>query len=163
MDITIIVGMTPQGLIGKDNKIPWHLPADLQRFKKITMGYPIIMGRKTFESLPGILPGRQHIVLTRNKNYSADECDVVTDWDQIKKVANDAAKAFVIGGTNIYSYALPIAKYLYMTIVYAELEGDTYFPKWNESDWQELERVFRKKDDKNKFDIEFIRFERKSY
>ena len=73
MEIAIIVAMTPQGLIGKDNQIPWHIPADLQRFKKITMGHPIIMGRKTFESLPGLLPGRQHIVLTRNHHYSADQ------------------------------------------------------------------------------------------
>lgn len=158
MEIAIIVAMTPQGLIGKDNQIPWHLPADLQRFKKITMGYPIIMGRKTFESLPGLLPGRQHIVLTRNLNYSAEGCIVVTNWSQIKMLVED--RAFVIGGADIYSYALPIAKYLYITIVHAELGGDTYFPDWNKEEWQEVECEFREKDEKNKFDMENIIYQR---
>ncbi len=158
MEIAVIVAMTPQGLIGKDNQIPWHLPADLQRFKKITMGNPIIMGRKTFESLPGLLPGRQHIVLTRNPNYSAESCDVVTNWSQIEKLVDD--KAFVIGGADIYKYALSIAKYLYITIVYADLEGDTYFPDWDKKEWREIERQFRKKDDKNNYDVENITYQR---
>ncbi len=156
MDIAIIVAMTPQGLIGKDNQIPWHLPADLQRFKKITMSHPIIMGRKTFESLPGLLPGRQHIVLTRNSDYAAEGCIVVTNWAQIEILVN--GKAFVIGGADIYNYALPIAKHLYTTIVHAELEGDTYFPAWNKEEWQEVEREFRGKDNKNKFDVDNIQY-----
>ncbi|MBT8124012.1 MAG: dihydrofolate reductase [Gammaproteobacteria bacterium] len=156
MDIAIIVAMTPQGLIGKDNQIPWHLPADLQRFKKITMSHPIIMGRKTFESLPGLLPGRQHIVLTRNSDYEAEGCIVVTNWAQIEILVN--GQAFVIGGADIYKYALPIAKHLYTTIVHAELEGDTYFPAWNKEEWQEVEREFRGKDNKNKFDVDNIQY-----
>lgn len=156
MDIAIIVAMTPQGLIGKDNQIPWHLPADLQRFKKITMSHPIIMGRKTFESLPGLLPGRQHIVLTRNSDYAAEGCIVVTNWAQIEILVN--GKAFVIGGADIYNYALPIAKHLYTTIVHAELEGDTFFPAWNKEEWQEVEREFRGKDNKNKFDVDNIQY-----
>jgi len=158
MEIAIIVAMTPQGLIGKDNQIPWHLPADLQRFKKITMGHPIIMGRKTFESLPGLLPGRQHIVLTRNSSYTADGCVIVTNWAQIEILVE--GKAFVIGGADIYNYALPIAKQLYTTIVHAELEGDTHFPDWNKGEWQEIEREFRAGDDKNKFDVDNILYRR---
>ncbi len=158
MDIAIIVAMTPQGLIGKDNQIPWRLSADLQRFKKITMGHPIIMGRKTFESLPGLLPGREHIVMTRNPNYSAEGCAVVSNWAQIEILVE--GKAFVIGGADIYNYALPIAEELYTTIVYAELEGDTYFPEWNKEEWQEVEREFRKKDDKNEFDVDNILYQR---
>ena len=158
MEIAIIVAMTPEGLIGKDNQIPWHLPADLKRFKKITMGYPIIMGRKTFESLPGLLPGRQHIVLTRNHNYSADGCAVVTNWSQVEILVE--GKAFVIGGAAIYQYALPIATELYISIVHGELEGDTYFPDWNKQNWQEVEREFREKDDKNEFDVENILYEK---
>jgi dihydrofolate reductase len=158
MEIAIIVAMTPQGLIGNDNQIPWHLPADLQRFKKITMGHPIIMGRKTFESLPGLLPGRQHIVLTRNPHYVAEGCVVVTNWPQIEILID--GKAFVIGGADIYNYALPIAKYLYTTIVHAELEGDTYFPEWNKEQWQEVEREFRGKDQNHKFDMENIQYKR---
>jgi len=158
MEIAIIVAMTPQGLIGKDNQIPWHLPADLQRFKKITMGHPIIMGRKTFESLPGLLPGRQHIVLTRNPNFAADGCVVVTNWAQIEILVD--GKAYVIGGAEIYNYAFPIAKYLYTTIVHAELEGDTYFPEWNKEEWQEVEREFREKDEINKYDVDNILYKR---
>ncbi len=158
MDIAIIVAMTPQGLIGKDNQIPWYLPADLQRFKKITMGYPIIMGRKTYESLPGLLPGRQHIVLTRNPSFQAEGCDVVGNWGHVARLVKD--KAFVIGGAKIYEYALPIAKQLYTTIVQAELAGDTYFPEWNTNNWQEVSREYREKDDQNIFDIEYIQYAR---
>jgi dihydrofolate reductase len=158
MEITIIVAMTPQGLIGIDNKIPWHLPADLQRFKKITMGHPIIMGRKTFESLPGLLPGRQHFVLTRNPNYIAEGCTVITNWVQLEILID--GKAFIIGGVDIYNYALPIAKHLYATIVHAELEGDAYFPEWSKEEWQEMEREFRAKDEKNKFDVDNILYKR---
>ena len=160
MEIAIIVAMTPQGLIGIDNRIPWHLPADLQRFKKITMGHPMIMGRKTFESLPGLLPGRAHFVLTRNPNYVAEGCTVITNWAQLEILID--GKAFVIGGADIYNYALPVAKHLYTTIVHAELEGDTFFPLWNKEAWQEVEREFRAKDDKNEFDVENIQYTRKS-
>lgn len=158
MEIAIIVAMTPQGLIGIDNKIPWRLPADLQRFKKITMGHPIIMGRKTFESLPGLLPGRQHFVLTRNPDYVAERCTVVTNWAQVEILID--GRAFVIGGADIYQYALPIAKHLYTTIVHAELEGDTYFPQWDKEQWQEVEREFRAKDDKNEFDVTNVQYQR---
>lgn len=158
MEIAIIVAMTPQGLIGIDNKIPWHLPADLQRFKKITMGHPIIMGRKTFESLPALLPGRQHFVLTRNPKYIAKGCTVITNWMQLEILID--GKAFVIGGADIYNYALPVAKHLYTAVVHAELEGDTYFPEWSKEEWQEVEREFRAKDEKNKFDVDNILYKR---
>ncbi len=156
MQIAIIVAMTPQGLIGKDNQIPWHLPADLQRFKKITMGHPIIMGRKTFESLPGLLPGRQHIVLTHNKKFTAEGCEIANNWGHVARLV--LGKAFVIGGADIYKLALPLATHLYITIVHADLQGDTYFPKWNKHEWKELEREYRDKDEKNKFDMEFIQY-----
>ncbi len=158
MEIAIIVAMTPQGLIGIDNKIPWHLPADLQRFKQITMGHPIIMGRKTFESLPGLLPGRQHFVLTRNPNYIANGCTIITNWSQLEILID--GRAFVIGGADVYNYALQIAKYLYVTIVHAELEGDTYFPEWDKSEWQEEERELRAKDEENKYRVENIIYQR---
>lgn len=162
MQIAIIVAMTPQGLIGKDNQIPWHLPADLQRFKRITMGHPIAMGRKTFESLPGLLPGRQHIVLTRNQNYVARGCDVAASWDQVKGYTIDATKVFVIGGADIYKYALSHAQELHVTMVHADLEGEIYFPDWDKSKWQVGEREFRAKDNKNEFDTEYIQYLRKT-
>ena len=157
MEIAIIVAMTPEGIIGKNNQMPWHLPADLQRFKKITMGYPIVMGRKTFESLPGgTLPGRRHIVLTRNDGYEATGCDVVTNWRQVERLTEGCAKIFVIGGAEVYEYALPMAQRMYMTVVHTQVEGGVRFPEWNKSDWGELRRVFRAKDKKNIFDMEFI-------
>ena len=159
MEIAIIVAMTPEGLIGKDNQIPWHLPADLKRFKEITMGHSIIMGRKTFESLPGLLPGRQHIVLTRNHHYSAEGgAAVVTNWSQVEILVE--GKAFVIGGADIYQYALPIASELHTSIVHADLQGDTYFPEWNKEEWQEVERDFFAKDEKNEFDVENVLYEK---
>ena len=158
MEVAIIVAMTPQGLIGKNNQIPWHLPADLQRFKKITIGHPIVMGRKTFESLPAILPGRQHIVLTRNKDYRATACDIVSNWNEVEDLVAEVTKVFVIGGADIYKYALPLAQQMYVTLVHASLEGETYFPKWNGSHWKEIKREFRAKDEKNKFDMEFIQY-----
>jgi dihydrofolate reductase len=132
MEVSIIVAMTPQGLIGINNKIPWHLPADLQRFKKITMGHPI--------------------------NYIAEGCTVITNWAQLEILID--GKAFVIGGADIYNYALPIAQYLYITIVHAELEGDIYFPDWNQKQWHEVEREFREKDEKNMFDVDNVLYER---
>ncbi len=158
MELAIIVAMTPQGLIGKDNQIPWHLPADLKRFKNITMGHPIIMGRKTFESLPKILPGRLHIVLTRNKEYSAAGCEVANNWGHVARLVKN--QGFVIGGADIYRNALTITKRLYITVVQANLEGDVYFPEWNKAEWKEIEREFRTKDDKNNYDLEYIQYER---
>ena len=158
MEVAIIVAMTPQGLIGKNNQIPWHLPADLQRFKKITMEHPIVMGRKTFESLPGILPGRQHIVLTRKKDYRATGCDIVSNWNEVEDLDAAVTKVFVISGADIYKYALPLAQQMYVTLVNANLDGETYFPEWNKSQWKEIEREFRAKDEKNKFDMEFIQY-----
>lgn len=156
----MIVAMTRQGVIGKNNQIPWHLPADLQRFKKITMGYPIVMGRKTFESLPGILPGRRHIVLTRNKDYLARGCEIVTGWEEVETLTAESEKIFVIGGADIHEFALPRAQQLYLTLVHAELKGDTYFPEWNKSHWKEVYRKFRPKDGNNQYDMEYIQYQR---
>ncbi len=157
-EIAIIVAMTPTGVIGKNNRIPWHLPADLQHFKKITMGYPIVMGRKTFESLPGILPGRRHIVLTRNCDYGTMGCDVATDWQQVERTTENDAKVFIIGGADIYKYILPMVQRMYLTIVYADIKGGICFPAWDKNEWSELKRDFRPKDEKNVFDMEFIEY-----
>ena len=158
MEIAIIVAMTPEGVIGKHNQIPWHLPVDLQRFKKITMGNPLVMGRKTFESLPGILAGRRHIVLTRNAGYEATGCDVVTDWRQVECLTEDCAKIFVIGGAEVYRHALSMAQRMYLTVVHTKVEGGIRFPEWDKNDWRELQRVFCARDEKNIFDVEFIEY-----
>ena len=157
-EIIVIAAMTHQGVIGKNNAMPWHLPADLQRFKKITMGYPMVMGRKTFESLPGVLPGRRHVVLTRNRDYLAKGCDVVTCWEEAEALLAGSGKIFVIGGAEVHALVLPFAQQLYLTFVHADLEGDTYFPQWDEGHWQEVHREFRPKDEKNRYDLEYVEY-----
>lgn len=161
-EIIVIAAMTHQGVIGKNNTMPWHLPADLQRFKKITMGYPMVMGRKTFESLPGVLPGRRHVVLTRNRDYLAKGCDVVTCWEEAEALLAGSGKIFVIGGAEVHALVLPFAQQLYLTFVHADLEGDTYFPQWDEGHWQEVHREFRPKDEKNRYDLEYVEYLRTS-
>ena len=157
-EIIVIAAMTHQGVIGKNNAMPWHLPADLQRFKKITMGYPMVMGRKTFESLPGVLPGRRHVVLTRNRDYLAKGCDVVASWQEAEALLAESKKIFVIGGAEVHALALPFAQRLCLTFVHAELEGDTYFPQWDKSHWQEAHRESRPKDEKNCYDLEYVEY-----
>lgn len=154
----VIAAMTHQGVIGKNNAMPWHLPADLQRFKKITMGYPMVMGRKTFESLPGVLPGRRHVVLTRNREYLAKGCEVVACWEEVEALLAGSDKIFVIGGSEVHALVLPFAQQLYLTFVHADLEGDTYFPQWDASHWQEVRREFRPRDEKNCYDLEYVEY-----
>lgn len=159
-EIIVIAAMTHQGVIGKNNSMPWHLPADLQRFKQVTMGHPMVMGRKTFESLPGVLPGRRHVVLSRNRKYPAKGCDVVTGWAEAEALLAGADKIFVIGGAEVHALVLPFAQQLCLTFVHADLEGDTYFPSWDEDDWQEVHREFRHKDEKNCYDLEYVQYRR---
>lgn len=136
---SIIVAHSTNNSIGKDNKIPWYLPEDLKRFKELTMGKKMIMGRKTFESLPGILPGRQHIILTQNKNYTVDNPNVkiVTDLNELINTYQDSnEEVFIIGGGEIYKLFLDYTSKLYITEVLLDVEADTKFPlidtqKWN--------------------------------
>lgn len=160
MEIIVIVAMTPQGVIGKNNQIPWHLPADLKRFKTITMGHPVVMGRRTFESLPGILPGRRHVVFTRNKKFSARDCETVSSWKEMEDLLAGSEIVFIIGGADIHELALPRAQHLYLTLVHAELDGDTFFPDWDKRHWEEVDREFYPKDRNNKFDMEFVQYRR---
>ena len=122
------------------------------------MGYPMVMGRKTFESLPSVLPGRQHVILTRNRNYIAKGCDIVTCWEEAKTLLAGSEKIFVIGGAEVHALVLPHAQQLDLTFVHAELEGDTFFPRWDKNHWKEVSREFRPKDDKNQYDLENVRY-----
>jgi dihydrofolate reductase len=141
MKMSIIVAMARNRVIGRDGGMPWHLPADLERFKALTMGKPIIMGRKTFESLGRILPGRRHIVISRGRDYKAPGAEVVGNLDTALKAAEGAEEAFVIGGAEIFREALPLADCLYITSIDAEIEGDVYFPVFDIDEWQEIERI----------------------
>ena len=122
--ITIVVARAQNGVIGRDGKLPWHLPADLKRFKALTMGSVMVMGRKTFESLPGLLPGRRHVVLTRDGNWSASGAEVAHSTEEALRLAGD--RVSVIGGADIFRLFLPLASRIELTEVLADVAGDTF-------------------------------------
>lgn len=137
-EIVIVVARARNGTIGKDNSLPWHIPADLKRFKALTMGNAMVMGRKTFESLPGLLPGRRHIVLTRNRGWRPDGADIAHDIEDALALAGDG-RLSVIGGAEIFALFLPLATRIELTEVLADYDGETAMPdpriggKWLES------------------------------
>ncbi len=159
--LSIIVAMDRNRLIGSNNTLPWRLPADMQHFKRTTMGKPIIMGRKTWESLGRALPGRTNIVITRNQNYEADGASVVHSLPQALLVAGDVEEAMIIGGANLYEQTLPDADHLYLTQVDGEFEGDAWFTEIDASEWVVDKRERHEKDDKNKFSYEFVTLTRR--
>jgi dihydrofolate reductase len=141
MRISLIAAMAENGVIGRDGHLPWHLAADLKRFKRLTMNHALIMGRKTWESIGQPLPGRRMIVITRQMKYRADGATVVNSLDEAVALAQQTGddEAFVIGGAEIYRIALPIADRLYMTLVLAEVEGDAKFPEIDWEAWVQIE------------------------
>ncbi|MDP2752106.1 MAG: dihydrofolate reductase, partial [Rhodocyclaceae bacterium] len=142
--LTIIAAVAQNGMIGRDGKMPWHLPEDLKHFKTLTMGHPMIMGRKTWESLPGKLPGRPHIVVTRNLDYRAEGAIVVTSLDSARQAASAFGdESFVIGGAALYALALPKADRLCLTEIHADFgnqSDDVRFPPFDRHQWQEISR-----------------------
>lgn len=153
MRISLIAAVAKNGVIGKDNKLPWHLPADLQFFKRTTFGHPIIMGRKNFESIGRALPGRTNIVLTRNPDFVADSVKVANSLNEAFNIAA-ADECFIIGGAEIYREALPFCQKLYITRVHGVFEGDTYMPEFkNKFRRISCEKHF--KDEKNAWDWDF--------
>jgi dihydrofolate reductase len=134
--VSIIVAASANNVIGKDGQLPWHLPEDLKRFKKITMGKPMIMGRLTFESIGRALPGRRSIVVSRQAGYVAEGCDVVTTPETALKLAASADEVMIIGGGNLYTQLLPQTERIYLTRIHADIDGDTFFPNLESQDWQ---------------------------
>lgn len=157
--LSIIVAAASNGAIGKDNRIPWHLPADLARFKRLTMGRPLVMGRKTFESIGRPLPGRRTIVITRQAGFRADGCEVVGSLQEALERAGDG-EVFVIGGAEIYREALPRASRIYLTRVEGTFEADTFFPVLDDREWREVERMPGTLDERNRHAHEFVTLER---
>lgn len=155
--LNLIVAMAKNNVIGLNGKMPWQLPADLQYFKRITMGHPIIMGRKTFDSIGRALPGRQNIVVTRNRDWQHSGVEVAHTLNEAITLAGGASDAnkFVIGGAALYSEALNVADTLYVTRIHADVAGDTFFPAIETAIWQEIAREHHAKDDKNSYDIDF--------
>ena len=138
-EIVFVVARADNGVIGKDGRLPWRLPADLKHFKQVTMGTPMIMGRKTFESLPGLLEGRRHIVLTRDKSWSADGAEVVHSVEEAIRVA-DAPRISVVGGAQIFVLFMPLATVFELTEVHIDAEGDTTMPPPDPAIWREVSR-----------------------
>lgn len=168
MRLALIVAQGLNRVIGNDNKLPWYLPEDLRYFKEVTMGKPIIMGRKTFESIGKPLPGRLNIVITRDSNWSAEGVKVVSGLGDAIEVGEGQAlidgveEAVIIGGAQIYAQSLYIVDRLYLTQVEAEPEGDAYFPEIDYSQWQELGRQsFPAGDQPNRYPYSFIVYDRK--
>ncbi|MBB1127242.1 dihydrofolate reductase [Thiospirillum jenense] len=159
--LSIIAAIAHNGVIGHANALPWHLPADLLRFKQLTMGKPMIMGRRTFCSLPKVLPGRQHIVLTRDLDFQAPNSVLITNHlDDAIKLAGQVPEIMIIGGASVYAACLVRASRLYLTLIDAEIVGDVYFPMWNPDDWQEINQEQRPRDALNAFDMTFRTLER---
>ena len=165
MKISIIVAMSENRVIGKNNQLPWHLPNDLKRFKTITLGKPVIMGPKTFESIGKILPGRQNIVLTHDPKWQAPHPDVwvVHSRDSAlasAKSANLGDEVMIMGGAGIYETFLPIADTIYLTKVEGDIEGDTYFPEMKGSDWKTTMQEKHLRDSTHSVDYTFMILER---
>ena len=154
--------MARNRVIGHDNKLPWHLPADLRHFKELTLGKPIIMGRKTWESLPGLLPGRRHIVVTRQQDYVAQGAETASDLESAIALAGDVDEVMIVGGATLYAEALPMADRLYMTLVDADIDGDAHFPDFDLDAWQVIAESSVPADEKNRYDLRFLTLERAS-
>ncbi|WP_404428286.1 dihydrofolate reductase [Sutcliffiella horikoshii] len=157
--ISIIVATDRNNLIGKDNDLPWRIPADLAYFKKVTLGSTIVMGRKTYESIGKPLPNRRNIILSR-KEFHADGCETLHSIEEVERVKEDGKELFIIGGAHIFKETLPIADLLYLTYIDEEFEGDTYFPEVNEQDWELVSSEKGIKDEKNPYDYYFKKYKR---
>ncbi len=158
--LALIAAVADNGVIGRANRLPWHLPADLAHFKRLTLDKPILMGRHTWESLPGLLPRRRHIILSRDPAYRAEGCTVVRSLDDAVAAAGPVDELFIVGGAALYAEALPRADRLYLTLVHAEIEGDARFPRWDPADWVEAERAEHPADERNPFPMTFLTLDR---
>lgn len=163
MIISMIAAMAKDRVIGAGNKMPWHLPADLAHFKRVTLGKPVVMGRKTYESIGKALPGRLNIVVTQNSDYKLPDATVVSSCEQAIEIAKQSSdeEVMIIGGGMLYQYFLPISNRLYLTQIDLKVTGDTYFPDYNASaKWQIVSQENCSADLKNKYDYTFQRLDR---
>lgn len=163
MQLSLIVAMAKNRCIGLNNQLPWHLPADLKRFKHITMGSTIVMGRKTYESIGRPLPGRTNIIISRNTGYRQPGCLVLDSLEEaLSQGCLDDKKLFVIGGSELYEAAMPLVKAIYMTQVHQSFEGDTFFPELNSDCWQEVSRETIDNDPAVPFSYSFVEYRPKT-
>lgn len=159
--ITLVAAMASNRAIGLDGRMPWHLPRELKHFKQTTMGKPIAMGRKTWESIGRALPGRQNIVVTRNRDFAAPGCDVAGSLEESIEIAN-GAEVMIIGGGQLYTEALPLADRMVLTLVDCAPEADTWFPEWDSADWVEAASRSEAPDEENPHAYRVIELNRRS-
>lgn len=155
--IHLVVAVAENGAIGKDNQLLWHLPDDLKQFKKLTSGHTVVMGRKTYESIGKPLPNRTNVIITRNENYEAPGCIVVSSLEEAIRTESDV---YIIGGAEIYQQALPLTDRIHLTEVQTSVEGDTFFPKLDSAEWHELSRETHPTDEKHRYAFDFVELER---
>ena len=160
MLISLIAAMDRQRLIGVENRLPWYLPADLRHFRRVTMGKPILMGRKTYESIGRPLPGRHSIVVTRDKDFSAQGCTVVPSIEKALAAGGPYPELVVVGGASFYAQLMHRAQRMYLTLIDAEFQGDTYFPVYQAADWREVSRNDFQADEENAYPYSFVTLER---
>lgn len=160
MRINIVVAKSENDVIGRDGDLPWRLSADLQHFKATTFGHPLVMGRKTHESIGRPLPGRQNIIVTRQADYRAAGCTIADSLEQAIAGALPAEEIMVIGGATLYAAALPLTDRIYLTEVHARLDGDTHFPPLDRKAWREVSRERHEADESNDHDYSFVVLDR---
>jgi dihydrofolate reductase len=157
----LVVAVAENDVIGRGNQLPWHLPADLRHFKSLTLGKPVLMGRKTYASIGKALPGRRNIVLTRAADFSPGDCVIVNTLEEARIAAGGEPALMVIGGAEIYRECLPLARRIHLTLIHAKIEdGDTVFAGWRGPEWEESSRERHEADDKNSYAYSFITLER---
>lgn len=154
--------MTDHRVIGYHNQLPWQMPADLAHFKKITLHHPVVMGRKTYQSIGHALPQRTNIIITRDEKFKAEGCLVFHALPQAIQFLQQQAhqEIFIIGGAEIFAQALPLADRLYVTFIHADIVGDCYFPQWDKTNWREIERYDHAPDAKNPYAYSFVTLQR---
>ena len=162
MSLSIVVAMDENRLIGKDNKLPWRLPADLAYFKKITTGKSIVMGRKTYDSIGRPLPNRRNIVISRNSKTLITGCEVLSSIDEMLSITKDEDEVMIIGGASLCEQLLPQVSRLYITKIEGKFDGDVYFPEYNEADWRQVSCESHLPDDLNEHAHHFLVLERQS-
>jgi dihydrofolate reductase len=158
--VSLIVAMSRNRVIGRDNALPWHLPADLKRFKELTMGHHIVMGRKTWESIKRLLPGRTSVVITRDRDFKLPGAKIASSLQDALRQCGDDPEVFVIGGAQIFRVALPVAERIYLTTVDAAIEGDTFMPTMDLSHWRKLAAEIHLVSDTNPLPWTFEIYER---
>ena len=159
--VTIIAAVAKNRALGKDNDLIWHIPADLRRFKQLTLGHHIIMGRKTFESLEKPLPNRTNIIITRNPEYEAQGCIIVNSLKEALVAAKPDTNPYILGGADIYHQAMDFADLMDLTLVHHDFEADAFFPEFSSDIWEEVGRQDFDKDEQNPYDYSFVQYKKK--